>query len=189
MLKDLTRSHGTTGVPNCPSVVSRKTIKDFKFSREFMDRFMEVWSRAWAVFMTDPVPLGMALVTFVGVTWAGAWFHRGRIAKGRIAALKERLQLAKEEQQLITKQVERLTAQISEQGRTIDELKNVADARSEFDKLSSANAAVSSSLSDLHQATTGLGMTLTISGTGLSSVLKSTPNQDHNPPALRLHGS
>jgi hypothetical protein len=140
-----------------------------------MDNLMDskVWSRAWALFMTDPVPFGTILVALVGLAFGGAWFRRGHIAKKRVTNLEERLQLAKGEQELITKQVERLTAQISEQARTIDELKNVADARSQFDKLSSVNAAVSSLLSDLHQATTGLGKTLTISGTGISSVLKS----------------
>ena len=48
-----------------------------------MDSLMDskVWSRAWALFMTDPVPFGTVLVALVGLAFGGAWFRRGHIAK------------------------------------------------------------------------------------------------------------
>jgi hypothetical protein len=118
------------------------------------------WQRAGDQFVVNPVPLGAALVFFVGWAFLAGWFLRGN----QIASLREqlkteskRLKLAKDQQKGMQRQIKELKGRMSQEVPVIDDLKNIAAAQPIFEKLSNATQAVSDILSNLERTNDDLG--------------------------------
>jgi hypothetical protein len=78
------------------------------------------------------------------------------------------LRLGKQVQEHITNQLDSLKLTVSRQEAILNDLRSTGGVpRSQVELLSSANAAVASSLADLEQANTHLGFTLTLAGSGV----------------------
>jgi hypothetical protein len=127
------------------------------------------WRKALGLYLNTP-ELIYASILVAFVIFGFAWWLRSHISKER--ALKDRLRLGKEEQERITKELETLQRGVSQQQTIIDNLLRFTEyaQRSQVDLLSAANATVVSSLTNLAQANTELGVTLTA---GTSHVLNS----------------
>ncbi len=126
----------------------------------------QAWKKALELYLNTPELLGLLILVTIAVS-GFAWWLRSHISKERIAALQERLRLGKEGQEHITKELDSLKLKVSRQETLINDLRSTGGVpRSQVELLSSANATVVSSLTNLEQANTNLGFTLTFTGEG-----------------------
>jgi hypothetical protein len=124
----------------------------------------QAWRKALELYLHTPeliVASILIAIAIFGFTW---WLH-SRISKERIATLQDRLRLGKQVQEHITNELDSLKLTASRQEAILDDLRSTGGVpRSQVELLSSANAAVVSSLADLERANTNLGLTLTGAG-------------------------
>jgi hypothetical protein len=121
----------------------------------------QAWRKALELYLETP-RLIVASVLVVIAIFGFAWWLRSHISKERIATLQDRLRLGKQLQEHITNQLDSLKLTVSRQEIIVNTLRSTGGVpRSQVELLSSANAAVVSSLADLEQANTNLGFTLT----------------------------
>ena len=119
------------------------------------------WREALQLYAHTP-ELIYASIFLTIAAFGFAWWLRSRISKKRIAALHERLLLSKQMQEHITNEVQSLKQKVSLEETTISNLRSAGGVpRMQVELLSNANATVVSSLVDLEQANTNLGLTLT----------------------------
>jgi hypothetical protein len=127
----------------------------------------QAWRKALELYL-ETSELIVASVLVAIAIFGFAWWLHSHISKERIATLQDRLRLGKQVQEHITNLLDSLTLTVSRQEATLNALRSTGGVpRSQVELLSSANAAVVSSLADLEQANTNLGFTLTLAGTGL----------------------
>jgi hypothetical protein len=119
------------------------------------------WREALQLYVNTPELIYASI--FVAIAIFGfAWWLRSRISKKRIAALVERLRLGKQLQEHITNELQSLKQKVSLEETTIKNLRSAGGVpRTQVELLSNANATVVSSLADLEQGNTNLGLTLT----------------------------
>jgi hypothetical protein len=128
----------------------------------------QVWRKALAVYVNTPELIYSSILAGI-VIFGFAWL-RSRYLKGHIAMLKEQLGFGKERQEGFAKELETLKREVSQQGTIINDLRSAGGVpRTQVESLSRANATVVSSLANLEQANTSLGLTLTSYGRGLST--------------------
>ena len=121
----------------------------------------QAWRKALALYANTPELIYASIFVTVAA-FAFAWWLRSHISKKRIAALQERLRFSKQVQEHITNEVQSLKQKVSLEETTISNLRSTGGVpRKEVELLSSANATVVSSVTDLEQANTNLGLTLT----------------------------
>jgi len=120
----------------------------------------QAWRKALELYANTPELIYATIfVTFAGFGFA--WRLQSHISKNRIAALQERLRLGKQVQEHITNELDSLKVNVSLQETIINDLRSTGGVpRSQVELLSSANATVVSSLTNLEQANTNLGFTL-----------------------------
>ena len=121
----------------------------------------QAWRKAVQLYVHTPELIYGSILVAIAIFGFAWWFWR-HISKKRIAALQERLRVGKQVQEHITNEVQSLKQKVSIQGTTINNLRSTGGVpRREVELLSSANATVVSSLADLEEANTNLGLTLT----------------------------
>ena len=121
----------------------------------------QAWRKALALYANTP-ELIYASIFVTAAVFTFAWWLRSHISKKRIAALQGRLRFSKQVQERITNEVQSLKQKVSLEETTISNLRSTGGVpRREIELLSSANATVVSSVTDLEQANTNLGLTLT----------------------------
>lgn len=119
-------------------------------------------NRAWVLFMSDPVTFLVMFGAVIAAVAIGAWWLRGHLAKGRIEALAERLNLARDEQGTLTRQVDRLKAEMAEHLDHIEKLKTYRFSVPEIANLTHSSSNVAQTVTDLSSANSALGTTLTV---------------------------
>ena len=120
----------------------------------------ETWRKALQLYVHTP-ELIYASIFLTIVTFGFAWWIRSHISKKRIAALQERLRLGRQVQEHITNELQSLKQKVSLEETTIKNLRSAGGVpRTQVELLSNANATVVSSLADLEQANTNLGLAL-----------------------------
>ena len=121
----------------------------------------QAWRKALQLYAHTPELIYASSFVIIAVFGFAMWLG-SHISKKRIAALHERLQLGKQVQEHITNEVQSLKQNVSLEETTISNLRSTGGVpRREVELLSSANATVVSSLADLEEANTNLGLTLT----------------------------
>ena len=122
----------------------------------------QAWRKALELYLEIP-ELIVALVLVAIAIFGFAWWLHSHISKERIATLQDRLRLGKQIQEHITNLLDSLKLTVSRQEAILNTLRSTGGVpRSQVELLSSANAAVVSSLGNLEQANTNLGFTLTL---------------------------
>lgn len=118
------------------------------------------WRKALELYVNTPELIYVTtFAMFVGFGFA--WWLQSHVSKNRIAVLQERLRLGKQVQEHITNQLDSLKVNVSLQETIINDLRSTGGVpRSQLELLSSANATVVSSLTNLVQANTNFGLKL-----------------------------
>lgn len=116
-------------------------------------------TKAWALFMSDPVNF----LLIMAIVASAAWFIRGFMGKERIAALKERLELASERHTVLTQQIEVLAPEIAQMKEDLAQRKALPNPP-RFDKITAVTGAVTKRMNVISQANAALGHTLNVSG-------------------------
>jgi hypothetical protein len=120
----------------------------------------QAWRKALELYSHSPELIVASILIAIAI-FGFAWWLHGHISKERIATLQDRLRLGKQVQEHITNELDSLKLTASRQEAILDDLRSTGGVpRSQVELLSSANAAVISSLADLEQANTNLGLTL-----------------------------
>jgi hypothetical protein len=129
----------------------------------------QVWRKALALYVNTPELIYASILAAI-VIFGFAWWLCSRYLKGHISMLKEQLRFGKEKQEGFAKELETLKREVSRQGTIVNDLRSAGGVpRTQVELLSRANATVVSSLTNLEQANTSLGLTLTSYGRGLST--------------------
>src|SRR6516225_7939785 len=124
------------------------------------------WRKALELYLNTPELIVASILVAIAI-FGFAWWLHSHISKERIAALQDRLRLGKQVQEHITNELDSLKQTVSRQEAILNDLRSTGGVpRTQVELLSSANAAVVSSLADLEQANTNLGFTLTLAGAG-----------------------
>jgi len=125
------------------------------------------WRKALELYLNTPELIVASILVAIAI-FGFAWWLHSHISKERIAALQDRLRLGKQVQEHITNELDSLKQTVSRQEAILNDLRSTGGVpRTQVELLSSANAAVVSSLADLEQANTNLGFTLTLAGAGV----------------------
>jgi hypothetical protein len=118
--------------------------------------------KALELYLDTPELIVASILVAIAI-FGFAWWLHSHISKERIATLQDRLRIGKQIQEHITNELDSLKITISRQEAILNDLHSTGGVpRSQVELLSSANAAVISSLADLEQANTNLGATLTL---------------------------
>jgi hypothetical protein len=126
----------------------------------------QAWRKALELYLHTPDLIVASILTAIAI-FGFAWWLHSHISKERMAALQDRLRLGKQVQEHIRNELDSLKLTASRQEVILNDLRSTGGVpRSQVELLSSANAAVISSLADLEQANTNLRFALTLTGAG-----------------------
>jgi hypothetical protein len=121
----------------------------------------QAWRKALVLYVNTPELIYASILVAIAI-FGFAWWLRSHISKERIASVQERLRLGKEAQEHVANELGSLKRKVSRQETIINDLRSTGGVpRTQVELLSRANATVVSSLTNLEQANTNLGFTLT----------------------------